>query len=146
MVVPLAVALDRRRMRPLPHRTAPGELGGGGMLDPGLVSAAREVLSWDEKHVWDWWPGASGEVARAWRACGRMGEDAAAVITARLDPDLLARYEAERLDEDGALTWCSTLHHSGQEGGQLSSPSRHRAITGCGNGGALAPGVEGSPR
>jgi hypothetical protein len=92
------------------------ELGHGSMLDPVLVAAAHEVLSWNEDHVWEWWPGEWGEVARAWRARGRTGENAAAIIAARLDPDLLASYEAEGLDEDGTLAWTSRLYLYGQEG------------------------------
>ena len=92
------------------------ELGSGSMLDPILVAVARGVFSWGEEDVWTWWPGKWGKVARAWRARGRTGEDAAAVIAACLDPDLIARYEAEGLDEDSALAWTSRLYLYGREG------------------------------
>lgn len=92
------------------------DMGNRTMLDEILVAAAREVLSWDEEHVCGWWPAPWGDVARAWRARGRTGEDAAAVIATRLDPDLLARYEAQGIDEGSALAWTSKLYMYGEEG------------------------------
>ncbi|MGH9010019.1 MAG: hypothetical protein ACRDYF_09265, partial [Acidimicrobiia bacterium] len=93
------------------------ELGGrGGLLEPALVDAAREVLGWDEERVWAWWPGERGEIARAWRALGRVGEDAADVIAARLSPELLVAYDRRGFDEAAALAWAGTLHLGGGEG------------------------------
>ncbi|MEW6471095.1 MAG: hypothetical protein AB1679_02400 [Actinomycetota bacterium] len=95
---------------------APEGGGRGGMLEPALVDAAREVLGWDDERVWGWWPGERGEIARAWRALGRVGEDAADVIAARLSPELLAAHENRGFDETTALAWTDVLDLGGLEG------------------------------
>jgi hypothetical protein len=92
------------------------ERGGWAMLDRTLVESARELLSWDEERVWSWWPDDRGEVARAWRAEGRTGEDAAALIVARISPGLLAAYRQRGFDEGAALAWTAVLRAEGLEG------------------------------
>ena len=104
-----SVAVDV--VRSLIHIRA-AERGGGAMLDDVLVDSARELLAWDEDQVWAWWPGESGAVARAWRERGRVGEDAAAVIGARLAPDLVAGFDG---GEKAALVWTAALGMNGAE-------------------------------
>jgi hypothetical protein len=89
------------------------EAGGGGRLDGVLVEAARDVLTWDEERVWDWWPGEWGVVARAWRAQGRTGEDAAPLIIAKLPPELLEAFREHGFDDTEALDWMLALSATG---------------------------------
>jgi hypothetical protein len=90
-----------------------GEAGGGGKLDEVLVDAACEVLTWDEDRIWEWWPGQWGAVARAWRARGRTGEDAAPLIIAKLSPELLDAFRENGFDDGEALDWMLALSATG---------------------------------
>jgi hypothetical protein len=90
--------------------------GGRATLDRMLVDSAREVLGWDEERVWSWWPDERGEVARAWRAEGRTGEDVAALVVARISPHLLAAYRESGFDEEATLAWTAVLRAEGLEG------------------------------
>lgn len=54
-------------------------------------------------------------MARAWRAEGRTGEDAAALIVARISPGLLSAHRERGFDEGAALGWTAVPRTEGLE-------------------------------
>ena len=95
------------------------ERSGRFFTSPDMTEAARKVLGWTEDELWSWWTGAEADAARAWRARGRSGEDAAGVVLAGLGPDETAALAApgpageSGLSEAQAVAWSKAVQTVG---------------------------------
>jgi hypothetical protein len=81
----------------------------------GITETARVLLGWSEDELWGWWSGPDAEVARAWRARGRVGEEVAGLVLAELGPreaDALVAGEPG-LSQEQAVAWCEAVGETG---------------------------------
>lgn len=87
------------------------------VMTPGVTEAARELLTWSEQQLWDWWSGPDADVARRWRARGRTGEEVARLVLAELGPDEIHAFAAgdPSLTEEQAVAWCGAIDAGGPE-------------------------------
>jgi hypothetical protein len=81
----------------------------------GFTVAARELLSWPEERVWEWWSGPDADAARAWRLRGVIGEAASPLVRAGLGPAELAELTGGEagLTEARAVAWCEAVGETG---------------------------------
>lgn len=86
------------------------------------LAALRELLSWSEEQLWRWW---DDDVARAWRAVGRTGNDVDPLLLHGLSPTDVA---AADLDEDRLLAWADLLDECGPD--LVDLVTRWRAVLG----------------
>lgn len=88
------------------------------VMTSGVTEAARELLGWSEERIWKWWSGPDADVANAWRARGRVGEEAARLVLAKLKPEDVEALTSGDGGDGGltleqALTWCAAVRESG---------------------------------
>jgi hypothetical protein len=84
----------------------------------GLTESARDLLSWPEEQVWDWWDGPEAEAARGWRDRDGTGEAVADLVRAGLGPAELEQLTGPAgsgggLSREQAVAWCEAVGAAG---------------------------------
>lgn len=91
-----------------------GHAGRPSGLPRDMLSTARELLTWSEAELLEWWTGPEADAAVAWAARGRSAAEVADLVARGIGPEDLAPLLADGVTEREAVAWHDVLAGTGR--------------------------------